>query len=543
MGGNLSALPALAVQNNPPNPLAEFSQVAALQRSIQQQQLQQQELQIKQQQATDLQATTQAMKDWDPNTEDYNALTQKVLANGGSANAATAIQQHGLQVQQLATNLSKDQLQAFQQKHKASADDLQPLTDPSIVPDDQLHSVALDHVMSQMHAGILSQPEAQTLIAGIQQTADPANLRTLIMQKAKTDLGMAGVMAQQKEAAETGEAQQKGREAAANATIKEIEAKGLQGITPDYINQTAQDPVTKQQALAALGRGDVQGAKDALTAGFKAQLDVQKEINPQVQANKIETAKAEGAARLQQQASLLNPEAAQMAAQMYTQTGALPSGMRSPGMAAGILNAAATGPGGVPNVAANKQSYQANTQSLESLQKNADQVAAFENTAGKNLDVFLRTAQPILDSGSPWINKPLRSIDAGALGSADQAAFNAARVTAVTEIAKVLNSSNASGVLSDSARSEVQSLIGPDASLKQIYSAANILKQDMANRHQAYQQQLGDIRARSAGLQPQTTPSAGKVLSQAAIQQAAKDHGVSVEEATRQAQAAGYTIQ
>jgi len=35
----------------------------------------------------------------------------------------------------------------------------------------------------------------------------------------------------------------------------------------------------------------------------------------------------------------------------------------------------------------------------------------------------------------------------------------------------------------------------------------------------------------------------GKTLSMAAIQQAAKDHGVSVEEAKRQAQAAGYAIQ
>jgi hypothetical protein len=35
----------------------------------------------------------------------------------------------------------------------------------------------------------------------------------------------------------------------------------------------------------------------------------------------------------------------------------------------------------------------------------------------------------------------------------------------------------------------------------------------------------------------------GKVLSSAAIQQAAKDHGVSVDEAARQAKAAGYTIQ
>jgi hypothetical protein len=35
----------------------------------------------------------------------------------------------------------------------------------------------------------------------------------------------------------------------------------------------------------------------------------------------------------------------------------------------------------------------------------------------------------------------------------------------------------------------------------------------------------------------------GKTLSLSAIQQAAKDHGVSVDEAKRQAVAAGYTIQ
>ena len=207
------------------------------------------------------------------------------------------------------------------------------------------------------------------------------------------------------------------------------------------------------------------------------------------------------------QAGLLNDQAKQMAAQMYAQTGQLPAGMRSPAMSAGILNQAATGPGGVPNIAANKATFQANEGSLKALQKNFDQVTAFENTAGKNLDVFLKTAQKVIDSGSPWINKPLRSVASGALGSEDQAAFNAARQTAVTEIAKVLNSSNASGVLSDSARHEVEGLIGPNASLKQIVSAANILKQDMANRHNSYQEQISDIKGR-LGSKPATTPTA-----------------------------------
>jgi hypothetical protein len=299
MGGNLSALPALDVRPpaTPPNPLAEFGQVAAIQRSQQQQQIQQQEIQKNQQALTDNQAVTKAMQDWDPSTGDYNALTQAALRNGASATAATALQQHGLQVTQLAATLDETKRKAFAEKRKALADDLQPLTDPSIVPDDQLQSEALNHITRQVQAGNLSMPEAQPLLAGVQQTNDPTTLRNLIMQKTKTDLGMAGIMAQQKETAQSAEATQKARESAATATIKEIEAKGLQGITPDYINQTAQDPITKQQALASLMRGDVQGAKDALKAGFESALGTQKEVslatNPAVQDAKARLAARE----------------------------------------------------------------------------------------------------------------------------------------------------------------------------------------------------------------------------------------------------------
>ncbi len=96
MGGNLSALPALDVRPpaTPPNALAEFGEVARLQSTLQAQQLQQQEMQIRGQQIKDQQATTAAMQNWDPSTGDYDGLAKSVLANGGSANAATAIQQH-----------------------------------------------------------------------------------------------------------------------------------------------------------------------------------------------------------------------------------------------------------------------------------------------------------------------------------------------------------------------------------------------------------------------------------------------------------------
>lgn len=154
------------------------------------------------------------------------------------------------------------------------------------------------------------------------------------------------------------------------------------------------------------------------------------------------------------------------------------------------------------DIAANKANYAANAESLKNLQKNYDQVTAFENTAGANLNQFLTVAKAAVDSGSPWINTPLRLVNQQMVGSTNMAAFNAARQTALTEIAKVMNSSNASGVLSDSARQEVEKLIGPDATLAQIYSAANILKKDMDNRQRAYQQQIDQIHGRLGGSAP-----------------------------------------
>jgi hypothetical protein len=192
-------------------------------------------------------------------------------------------------------------------------------------------------------------------------------------------------------------------------------------------------------------------------------------------------------------------DALDFAAENYRQTGQMPAGFsRSPGTTSAVIARAAEldKQNGGSGIAANKSVLESNKKSLDSIQKNFDNVTAFENTAGKNLDTFINTAKSVIDSGSPLINSPLRNLSNAAIGSDKMAAFNAARATALTEIAKVLNSSNASGVLSDSARHEVEGLIGPNATLKQIYSAANILKQDMRNRHESYQQQINDIQGR-----------------------------------------------
>jgi hypothetical protein len=161
-------------------------------------------------------------------------------------------------------------------------------------------------------------------------------------------------------------------------------------------------------------------------------------------------------------------------------------------------------------LAANSAEYKANTHSLQNLQKNYDQVQAFEGTASKNIDLLQQTAQNIPDLGTRFANVPVRMLNARMLGTEKMAAFNTALNTAQTEAAKVLNSSNASGVLSDSARHELQQIVDGNMPYKSMVASLNTLKQDMANRTAAYQQQIGDIQRRIGGGGNQTPSPTGQ---------------------------------
>jgi hypothetical protein len=151
------------------------------------------------------------------------------------------------------------------------------------------------------------------------------------------------------------------------------------------------------------------------------------------------------------------------------------------------------------DLASAEAGYKADTGSLKALQAQADRVDAFEKTANANLDTALGAAKKVIDTGSPWFNRPLRAVQQGLAGSADLQRYITARQVAVQEVAKVLSGGTGSGVVSDSARGEVEQLLGPDASLAQIEAAAQVLKQDMANRKAAMQGQLGAIRSRTSG--------------------------------------------
>jgi len=184
-------------------------------------------------------------------------------------------------------------------------------------------------------------------------------------------------------------------------------------------------------------------------------------------------------------------------ARVYNQTRQLPPGFGAAGIArqTAIMNRAAQlDP--TAALAANQATYKADSATLTNLQKTEGTLSAFENTAGKNLDQFLSIASKVPDTGSPWVNQPLRTVNAKGLGNADQAAFNAARDVALREIARVTNDPKLSGALTDTARKEVLGLIPADATFAQIKRVAAVLKQDMANVHAGMTEQIGTVKAR-----------------------------------------------
>ena len=154
------------------------------------------------------------------------------------------------------------------------------------------------------------------------------------------------------------------------------------------------------------------------------------------------------------------------------------------------------------SLAANKATYKADSTNLQNLQKTEGTLSAFEKTAGKNLDQFVDSYQKLVDTGSPLLNRPVRSLQGSVLGDPDVAAAHAAAAVALREIARVTNDPKLSGSLTDSARREISGLVPDGATLKQLASVAKVLRTDMANVHSGINDQIETVKS---GLQSNPT--------------------------------------
>lgn len=225
----MASIPLVALssqQPQQPDPLGNLRGILAMKSAINQQKIQDVELQQKQQAQTDLQARTAAIKDWDG--QDYGALSKSVIKNGGSADAALAIEKHGLDIRkqvsdiasQDATTGSKN-LETFIGKHKAIGDALEGIEQ---VPDEQLHQTALSKIADLTTGGIIDPQHAQMLSQKVQSISDPKQLRQLIDMEAKDSMGAKAVAEQAKTKAETAKDLAQGDEATQAAEVSKQKA-------------------------------------------------------------------------------------------------------------------------------------------------------------------------------------------------------------------------------------------------------------------------------------------------------------------------------
>ena len=355
----------------------------------------------------------------------------------------------------------------------------------------------------------------------------------LSQQQTATSAATAG-----RDIAEAGAATQKGLESAATAAETTLKTKQLQSqldwldkLTPQGLADYVGDSINKTKypdlyarafndasnARAMKNPAAVQAAIDKY-AGIaseqektvatetdprvlKARTDQAVNIQRQVAPIKIQVGAAEAVAKAD--AAGLTPDDYNRAGEQYTRTGVMPALGRDSITRARIVQAGnqwARDNGLSPSdVVTMQAAYQGDKDSLKKFQSQRDQIVSFEQTAGKNLDLFLNAASKIPDTGVPWLNTPLRNLNANVVGSENMAAVNAARQVANNEIAKVTSGGGLSGVLSDSARHEVESYNPASATFAQTKAVAQVLKQDMANRHGSMDATLSDIKSRIGG--------------------------------------------
>lgn len=211
----------------------------------------------------------------------------------------------------------------------------------------------------------------------------------------------------------------------------------------------------------------------------------------------------------------LSPEATDLTAKQFAMTGNLPPmGMGKTGAAVrtSIINRAAELYKGL-DLPSQVAAYKANKDSLAKLQVQRDAISSFEQTASKNIDIFLNAAGKVVDTGSPLANSLVRQVSGKMLGSPDQAAYDAARQVAVNEIAKITANPNLSGSLSDSARHEIDAFNPQSATLAQSVKVMRLLKQDMANRASSMDDTIKAVQQRIATPPGGTAPPAAPTFS------------------------------
>jgi len=198
-------------------------------------------------------------------------------------------------------------------------------------------------------------------------------------------------------------------------------------------------------------------------------------------------------------ASRLSNEAADMLARSFIATRQMPALGNNAALRQQVAEAAARLDPDA-NLAANSADFRSLTTSLSAVERQLSLLEPFERTAVANLDRAVGLAKPIVDSGIPLLNRPWRYVEGQLMGSPDQAKFQAARMAAYTEVARVLQSPTGAGVLSDHARSEAEKAISGDYTLEQLVQTAELIKLELTSRLTNLKEKTNELRQQLRGV-------------------------------------------
>ena len=535
---------AIQIAQMPQNALQEYARTAALQQqtaaSAQEMQQRSLEMQAQQRQLNDQDALTKTIAQFDPSQHSITDLPKMITANGGSGQAALQAQQSMIAQRQNYLKMSDDQ---FAQEEK-KADLFRGVHDAVTQADPKDKNAVYQQGLRRLSASGIDVSKEPIEYPGddvFAQHLAPIQLHSAFVEQASKD---------RQAAQENAKARLDNAQAAHQEFVNNLTANSKPGdfdkqvdalIPPTGAQGQSQNQFVKGQVNAALARGDLDSAKKFIDQQYENTLGVNKDIavqtNPQIQAGKVAVAGATAAARQKAQTGNYGEANDPMIDMVGQNRVDLATAMQRVPPAAKekfLTNLAAAYPEYQQQVYSTRQALMKSATSGD-IGKN---ITAF-NTAISHAQQLSQAADALSNGDLPTLNK-LGNALGYQFGSDKTTNFNVIKNALSGEISKVFKGGEATDAEIKAVQEPFSSANSPAQLKGAIDNAIHLMNSKRDALQQQYQQGMqgkpnfGGDQNRGGG---------GKTLPMSAIQRAAKDHGVSVDEATRQAKAAGYTIQ
>lgn len=208
---------------------------------------------------------------------------------------------------------------------------------------------------------------------------------------------------------------------------------------------------------------------------------------------------------------------------IYNKTGGIPAAVGTASIA--LKKAFYAAIGGNTNLAddatANKAALGAATKALNTQQTQYSATQTSVGTLKSSMDRLENYVKPLVDSGSPLLNKTLRSLSGNVLGSQNYSAFQNEMNTIATEYAKILNGASASiSGVSVSSVDDIKKAFNESVTTGQLETVLDAMKQDVNARLVSQKSTINQITSDihdlgnggSTSNSPDTTTSTGSSI-------------------------------